>query len=355
MLPYIGVLLLLFYSVIFDRTKYEKVVFHFLSLILLAFCAFRVGGTGPADYDAYLRLYTKVANWEDVMDPTIHAELGFRLLSFIGNTVNYEGQFIIFSMALLSIIPVLWLINKYSYFPIASLLFWMPYFLTMNMHSSRISVAASFGLLFIVSFYKFKKINCLIFFLLALLFHSSAICLLLIFLTRLTYRTLLVSILLALLLSSVISPFILIADVFSLLGLEHIAWLIKSYISSEDYGYPMKLYDPRIILSLMSVFLIYNIRKSISLSFESYIFKVFFVGVILMLAFSSVTIIAWRLSYFYLVSCVLVIPLICKYYNFRFFNSLRCVRVMSIFFSFIYALYTLPIIIGAEPYSFYFG
>lgn len=355
MLPYIGVLLLLFYSVIFDRTKYEKVVFLSLSLMLIVFCAFRVGGTGPADYDAYLRLYTKVASWESVIDPTIHAELGFRILSFIGNVSGFEGQFIIFSMALLSMMPIFWLINKYSYYPIVSLLFWVPYFLTMNMHASRVSVAASFGFLFIVSFYKSNKFTCITFFLLAFLFHSSAICLLFIFLTRFSFRTLGSFIILALFFGIALNPLFLIADIFKIIGMDHIAWLIKSYISSEDYGYPMKLYDPRIILSLMSVFLIYNIRKSINHSFDFYIFKVFLVGVILMVAFSSVTIIAWRLSYFYLISCVLVIPLVCKYYNFRLFISFGRIRIMSLLYSFIYTLYTLPIILGAQPYKFYIG
>ncbi|MCS6237817.1 EpsG family protein [Shewanella baltica] len=355
MLPYIFFIIVLLISTIFDKTKFEKLTFLILSLFLLTFSAFRVGGTGLADYDAYLRLYSKIVNWESVIDPTIHAELGFRLLSFIGNAAGFEGQFIIFSMALLAAIPVLWLINKYSYYPIVSLLFWTPYFLTMNMHSSRISVAVSFGLLFIISFYESRKLSSVILFLIAVSFHSSAICLFLVFLTCFTYRTLLVLIVLALLFGLVFNPFFLIANVFSLIGMDHIAWLIKSYISSEDYGYPMKLYDPRIILSLMTTLLIYNIRKSVIHGFDSYIFKVFFVGVFLMIAFSSVTIIAWRLSYFYLVSCVLVIPLICKYYNFRFFNSFGHIRMMSVFYSFVYVLYTLPIILGAQPYRFYFG
>lgn len=355
MFPYLFFTMILFFSTIYDKSKVEKLVFQVLSLLLLMFSALRVGGTGPADYDAYLRLYSKVISWNSVIDPTIHAELGFRILSFVGNSAGFEGQFIIFSMALLSAIPVLWLIRKYSYYPIISLLFWFPYFLTMNMHASRLSVAASFGFLFIISFYKSSKFKCVMFFLLALLFHSSAICLLFIFFTRFTYRTLVSFIALAFLLGSVLNPLFLIADVFTYIGMEQVAWSIKSYMSSEDYGYPMKLYDPRIVLSLMTVFLIYNIRKSISHSFDSYMFKVFFVGVLVMISFSSVTIIAWRLSYFYLISCVLVIPLVCKYYNIRFFDSTGCIRIMSLFYSFIYVLYALPVILGAQPYKFYIG
>lgn len=355
MLPYISLLVLVFHSIIYDRTKYQKIAFFSLSFVLLIFCALRVGGTGLGDYDAYLRLYTKVIDWDDIIDPTIHAELGFRILAYFGNANGFESQFIISSMAILSIIPILWSINKYSCYPMGSLLFWMPYFLTMNMHASRVSVAAGFGLVFMISFYKKTGLLSLLFFLLAFAFHSSAICLLLVFFTRFSFRTLLSFIVFAILLGLIINPLFFIADIFTFLGAEKIAWLIRAYLSSEDYGYPMKMYDPRIFLSLITVFLIYNIRKTIRHSFDIYIFKIFLVGVLLIICFSSVTIIAWRISYFYLVSCVLVIPLVCKYYNFRFVNSIGPIRIMSLCYSVLYVLYALPIILGAQPYELYIG
>ena len=354
MLPYIFFLILLSASNIYDKTRFEKIIFLFLSLMLFAFSAFRVGGTGPGDYDAYLRLYSKVTTWEGVVDPTIHAELGFRLLSFMGNYAGFDGQFVIFIMAFLSAFPVMWLINKYSNYPIGSLLIWIPYFLTMNMHSSRVSVAASFGLLFIVSFYKSKKLSSIVFFLLAFSFHSSAICLVFIFLTRFSFRYLVSFIIMSLLFGVLLNPLVFIANIFEVVGMGHISWLITSYMSSEDYGYPMKIYDPRIILSFITVFLIYNIRNSVVNRFDFYIFKVFLIGVILMVGFSSVTIIAWRLSYFYLISCVIVIPLISKYYNERFFLSFGYIRLASLFFVFTYCLYAFPLILSSLPYKFYF-
>lgn len=355
MLPYLLIFFSLYSSIIYDRTKFEKLVFVFLSFVLFIFSAFRVGGTGPADYDAYLRLYSKVASWENVVDPTIHAEAGFRILSYVGNAAGFDGQFIIFSMALLSAFPIMWVIHKYSCYRIISLLVWMPYFLTMNMHASRVSVAAAFGLLFIINYYYSKKIISLLFLLLAISFHSSAICLLLVFLTKLTYRQLMSVFCISIFFGFTMNPLILIADAFKLVGLDIISWMIVSYISSDDYGYPMKFYDPRIILGVVTIFLIYNIRKSIVDAFDNYVFKLFFIGMILIILFSSVTIIAWRLSYFYLISCVLVIPLICKYYNYRFSVSLGYIRVMSNFYSLIYVLYVFPIVYNAQSYGFYLG
>jgi len=224
----------------------------------------------------------------------------------------------------------------------------------MNMHASRVSVAAGFGLFFIASIYHSKKISSLVFLTLAIMFHNSAICLCLIFLTRLSYQKLLILLILAIFVGVIINPLSFIVNFFDVIGLTNFSWMITSYTASEDYGYPMRLYDPRIALSLITALLIYNIRESLNNDFENYILKVYFIGVLLMVTFSSVTIIAWRVSYFYLISCVLVIPIICKYYNNRFFNSTQRAGIMSITYSLVYILYTLPIIFGAQVYDFYF-
>lgn len=68
-------------------------------------------------------------------------------------------QYIIVAMATLALIPVTYIIYKYSPYKILSLLIWMPYFLAMNMQTSRTSVAAAFGLLFMILYYK-KKMAC---------------------------------------------------------------------------------------------------------------------------------------------------------------------------------------------------
>ena len=354
MFPYLTILLLVLMSVIYDKSKVEKPIYYLLCIILLFFSAFRVGGTGPDDYDVYLRLYSHVKSWIDVIDPDIHAEIGFRLLSYFGNIFSLDPQFIIIAMALLAFVSISLVISKQSYYPILSLLIWLPYFLTMNMHSSRVSVSAGFGLLCINAYIHSNKFRTAVFFFIALSFHSSALILLILPLTKLSYRTLIGTLFFATMLATLLNIFSAIASVFSTLGYSKIAWAIENYQSSSDYGYSMSIYDPRILLSLLICLLIYNIRHSINVKVDHYYFKTYYIGTIILIAFSSVTILSWRLSYFYLITSVLVVPKISYYYNVRLFKSLNHVRLMTLFMSIIYAIYTVSFIVIAQPYSFYF-
>lgn len=72
----------------------------------------------------------------------------------LGHSLGLGEQYIIVAMATLALIPVTYIIYKYSPYKILSLLIWMPYFLAMNMQTSRTSVAAAFGLLFMILYYK---------------------------------------------------------------------------------------------------------------------------------------------------------------------------------------------------------
>ncbi|MGP5271845.1 EpsG family protein [Psychrobacter faecalis] len=354
MFPYLTILSLVLMSAIFDKSKVEKPIYYLLCITLLFFSAFRVGGTGPEDYDVYLRLYSHVKSWIDVIDPNIHAEIGFRLLSYFGNIFNLDPQFIIIAMAFLAFGSVFLVVSKQSYYPILSLLIWLPYFLTMNMHSSRVSVSAGFGLLCINAYMHSNKLRTAIFFFTAVSFHSSALILLILPLTKLSYRTLIGMLLIAIVLGNLLNIFPAIESVFSFLGYSRIAWAIEAYQTSSDYGYAMSLYDPRILLCLLICLLIYNIRHSVNLNIDHYYFKTYYIGTIILIAFSSITILSWRLSYFYLITSVLVIPKISYYYNIRLFESLSHVRLMTLFMSIVYAAYTILFISIAEPYSFYF-
>ncbi|GIA60108.1 EpsG family protein [Vibrio cholerae] len=354
MLPYIGVLVLLTNATIYDKTKYQSIVFFCLALCLILFSGLRVGGTGPADYDAYLRLYSQVTDWNLVVDPQIHAEFGFRLLSFLGNFLDFDGQFIIFAMAALSSIPIFIIILRYSCYPILSLVIWMPYFLAMNMHSSRISVAAAFCLCFVISFYEKKRLASMVFFFVALAFHSSSIAILAVLMTKFKLKSLCVIGFLFFALSSFIDPFSFLSNAFSFLGASRISWFIDSYVGSSDYGYPMKIYDPRILLNLGILCLIYNIIRSVNNYFHIYIFKISVLGIIFLLLFSSATIIAWRVSYLFLLAGVISIPILFQYYNFRVFYIYGFKRVFSISFGLVFFVYSLTLVLKSLPYSFYF-
>ncbi|EKO3621481.1 EpsG family protein [Vibrio metschnikovii] len=354
MLPYISIIFLLLAFSVFDKTKFENIAFIFFSFALVIFSGFRVGGTGPGDYDAYIRLYYQVSDWYAVVDPKIHAEIGFRLMSYLGNLMNFEGHFIILTMALLSSVPIIIIVKNYSCYPILSLIVWIPYFLTMNMHSSRIAVAAAFCLCFFISTYYRRFIFSVFFSVVAIAFHTSSLVIILLFLVRFKIKTLFFLFMISFVVGGLFSPFSILTHILSIIGLERASWFVESYKSSSDYGYPMAVYDPRILLNIGVSLLIFNIRKSVSNPFHEYIFKLTFIGTIIMLLFSSVTIMAWRVSYLFLLSTVISIPILCQYYNYRLFYFLNAKRIASIIFGVVFLIYALPIVFTSLPYQFYF-
>ncbi|GEM_PF-974224 len=356
MFPYLILLAFLFFLSGFDRTKLEKLFFAVLLLWLLIFSAFRVGGTGAGDYENYILLYSRIQDWNSVINPDVHTEIGFRILAWLGNIIGLDSQFIIASMAFLSLSVVGCVIYKHSPLRIFSLVCWMPYFLSMNMHSSRISVAAAFGLLFLICFHCRKYFESFILFVVAVSFHSSALILLLVFFTRLTIGSLVLILFCSLILLNFINPVYMLGLLFSSFGMERYASFINIYLASAEYGYPLKLYDPRIVLALGVVLLIVNIRKTIVAGNDESLFlflcKLYIVGVIVMTIFSSVTIMAWRASYYFLIAGVVVIPFVAGKYDQRFLSACSVNRIMSLIFLVLYSVFSLGVINASEPYTF---
>lgn len=299
---------------LFDRYRLGRILFYLLTSILLVTLTMRGTGTGLADYDAYKRIYSNITSWNSVVFPSEHVEIGYRLLSFLGNTLGFAPQYIIIVMGVLSLLPVIYLINKYSPYRSYSLLVWLPYILTMNLQASRISVAAAFGLCFLVFAYQAKKKLAIILFFAAISFHLSAGVLLLSVLAFLSVNALFGFLVFV----SFISMFFdlpgMVGSLFTFLGQDLLAYKFSVYISSEDYGYPMVIYDPRVIFVLFVSIFIFLIRRRVFDRFHIFLFKIFIIGAILMMAFLDVTMLAWRLSYLFLIVGVLVVPLVSKYY-----------------------------------------
>lgn len=352
MLPYFGLLFTIATMTIFDGKKIDKFIFFILVIWMFIFSAFRMGGTGEGDYDTYQRLYLLLNSFDSVLNPEVHVEIGFRFLSFLGNYVGFGEQYIIICMAFLALLPVVYVIYNYSPYKILSLLIWIPYFLTMNMHSSRTSVAAAFGLLFIVFSYEKKNIVALLCFLVALSFHSAAWILLLVLLVRVDFYKLLIIVLLMLLMLLFTSPLEILMTFLSLIGANSLSSALELYLHSEDYGYPMAIYDPRILSSIGMLLLIFQYKNKLFESYDEYYFKVYLIGVILMVLFSSVVIMSWRLSYYFLLIGVIVIPYIAKNMNIMIQKNSNNARVISFLFTILYCLYAIPIILQALPYQF---
>lgn len=355
MIPYLFLLLTTTSATLFSSLRYEKAFFYLISIFLLIISAFRVGGTGTGDYEEYQRLYLLINNWHSVINPHIHVEFGFRLVSYLGNLASLHPQFIILFMAASSTIIVATIIYKHSSYRLLSLLVWLPYFLTMNMQTSRISVAAAFGLLFMVSFQKKNIIYSIFFLLLAISFHSSSLILILIFLTYLSLNKLFLLCFIAIFSSLIGSPFDFIASGFNFIGLDRYAGFINIYLASNEYGYPMPIYDPRILLGFIILFFTFRIRSIIYKTPQEFYFKIFTIGVFIMILFSSVTILAWRASYFFLLSGVLVVPWLTKIYDYLGLKNRGIDHSGTLLFSLIYFTFAVSIVFKSQPYYFFFN
>lgn len=350
MWPYIALVSAIALMTFFDKKRGNNFIFFFLVFWMLVFSAFRVGGTGTGDYENYLNLYNNINSWEQVVNPDVHAEFGFRILALLGNLWNFPEQFIILSMAVLSIVPIIYVVYKYSPYKVLSLLIWMPYFFTMNMHSSRISVAAAFGLLFLISFAR-RNIS-ISYFIIAVLFHYSAFALISVFLTRIKLGLFLLLLIFSFIVFIFIPPFEFIIKFLDLISAQRLSSFVQIYLESEEYGYKMALYDPRILLGILISILVLNIKNSFINETEYVFCKIFLVGVLIMMVFSEVTIMAWRVSYYFLLVGIILIPIISERYNIKFRKYIGSNRLMSFIFALVYLLYVTPIVINAEPYEF---
>lgn len=353
MIPYFSVLFAIVFSSLYDKNKLEKIIFIVLCILLIIFSAFRFGGTGSGDYDAYIRLYGLIDSFDKVINPEVHAEIGFRFLSYIGNVLGFEGQFIIAAMAVISCVVICTVIYNYSQYRNFSLLILMPYFLTMNMHSARISVAAAFGLVFFISLYKKNKLLSFLSFIIAVSFHSSAAILVLSFLSYFSIGFLLIISFFLVCFILIISPFEIVGYIFNFIGLNKLSVFLNIYLNSEEYGYPMKMYDPRIILTLGTVFLILLAKNKLVNYIDGFFIKIYILGFIVLLSFSDVTILAWRASYYFLIVGVIVIPALAKSYNDSGYYKHGLKRTASLLFLFLYFLYSAYIAINSEPYKFF--
>ncbi|HHF2865962.1 TPA: EpsG family protein [Vibrio alginolyticus] len=354
MLPYLALLLLLLFSIIFDNTKYKWKVFHINSFFLFLFCAFR--GNGDGDYFTYIEYSKLIVSVNDVLDFTFPMEIGFRIISFFLNSLNLGGQGVIILMSMLSLFPTFYIISKLSDKPSLSLLVFFPFFLIMDMHSSRTAVAAAFGLLGALSLFENRNVKASIFFAIAISFHSSAIILCLLFFRRCKLSSIIIMMIFSLVFQSVYGVKELLLTILDSLGLDFFRMKVEIYLSQEDYVYDIPLYDPRNVLQIIiSLLVIYYYRsiRTMSQSFE--LNKMFAFGCVVFILFSDLAIFSIRLSYFFLITSYIVVPILSHRLDLNCERSSLPRLSGSYLFAFAYSLMASAIIFSYVEYVFYFG
>lgn len=165
-------------SIIYKKKKMLSnilIMSSFLILLIFVGCRYYVG----TDYESYLNIYNTVSSFDVSELNLIDIELGAKLL-FKLIYILFDNQYLIFiGLALLTLYPIYKANKLYDYKYLGySILTYCFMFLPFCMNGMRQGVAMSFILLAFAYLFKNKKINMIMAFIIAFMFHKSSILLL---------------------------------------------------------------------------------------------------------------------------------------------------------------------------------
>ena len=323
----------------------NRTITYFLVILIVLLSGLRATSVG-IDTEVYIRRYL---NEQYVEEPL------YNLLQYICFKLNLSGNGFIFANALLTYVPLSFVILKKSTNPSYSILLYIiysVYFYVNSMNVLRNAIACSFFLVFLVYYENRQYKTSIVFALVSSLFHYSAFTAVLIALSARMIKGISSRMMSFLLFSSLIigqfasfasEILVILLNNFDFLGVitEYSGYIDNvSYNTSNTIGLIMLL-APNII----SAYLIYS-RKTRN----NYFFVIYFIGVI----FTNLFI---HLQFFYRISLYLVLPLIIclpEAYN---KNQLN--KIAATLFTILLAIYFICFIMqsdsaGVFPYKFYF-
>lgn len=333
--------------------KYFTTLLMFLFLFF--FSSFR--GSGDGDYFTYLEYSKAVTSIETVLNNNFPMEIGFRVISYIGNLFNFSSQFVIMVMNLISLILIFKFIMKYSQNWILSIFLFLPHFFMFDMHAARTAVAIGITTLSIKYLFKGNiwKYSLIIF--LASCFHSVALVMLPVYFFR-KYSILKFT---NIFLIIILIPFSYLIDFLNLIiffssqiGIGNITEKLLNYSSSLEFGYPFNLLDPRFLLLLlffsMAVYL-FNSKKPDK--FVSMWSLMVWVAMILILLLRSNTFITYRSMSFYNLYLILLIPEILLKIKDMYGKVVYLIAYILI--SVVYLVFCIVLVRGYPEYVFFFN
>lgn len=346
-----------------NKMIYIKTIF----IILFLFVACR--GNGSGDYFTYLEYSDQIRSIGDVLNYNFPMEIGFRLISYIKNIINAPDQFVIIVMAAISVGATYFMIVKTSNHMLLSVFIFLPIMLQFDMHATRSGVAASLGL---IAMYHFKNKNWkqfILFMIMAISFHRSSLVILCIptyyFIREKCYLTIRkeVKIQILLIIIAILPLFSIVFQVLPLLNIDNVLFQkLENYLFFSRFSYPIKLYDPRIILSFaifLSSALVYYKTKKEDLHYVN-VFSFF--GLLFMLLFKDSTFLSLRLSSFFDRGSIYYVPVLIDQFDKCIKNSpLKNYNLIRIFFKYKYVLasliyivlYSALVFITCVPYYFF--
>lgn len=294
--------------VIKGQKRHEIQLWIFVLIALLIFAGIR--GDGHGDYWAYLRSGGSIKSLYDVFNNNLRMEYGYCVLALIINKLHLPAQTIIFAMNVISLSCIGVFIKRYSRLPIFSLFLFLPFYFQFDMHSSK--TACALGIFSLATPYVInrKPIKFLMVLLAAILFHfEAAIGVFLYFLPLVEIS--MKSGLIILLIDTIIALPNL-TDTIALFILKNLGWeaLYIRYISyTQNYSsYAANLYDPRYILCFGLFLLSCLYIKSDNKAYKRLLINSSFFTIFIMIFFSNHMGMVTRLSAFYHIYSIILIP-----------------------------------------------
>ena len=290
----------------------SKIRFYVGLIILFLFAALR--GVSNGDYDAYLTRGKEIDSLYKIIYNNTNMELGYCFLYYLINLFHLLEQTIIISMNFISILCISKFINKYSENKCLSLLLFLPLYFQFDMQAARTAVAISITVLGVN--YIFKRrffFFCLTIFL-AMLFHRSAVVvfpLYFIYNLRVSLLAGLTSIVASVCYVKLIGMDNTVLYILKTLRLNNFYAKYFGYVNNKRFGYPFSLVDPRLLLCIL-VYVVSKVICKNSNKAEKFFINCGLMNVLIMILFSEHTIFCCRLSAYFNVYCIIIVPLILK-------------------------------------------
>ena len=289
---------------------------------LFLFAAFR--GNGNGDYFAYLDRGVYISTIQDVLyNRKIGMEIGYRWIVYVVRLLRLPRQFVVVFMNAISFSCIATFIKRYSKDWCLSLLLFIPLFFQFDMHAARAAVAIGFCAVGFKYIKERKFVKYIATIVIACMFHLSALISIPLYFfygKRIKLKSGLLILMVELLVIRFLGIYTLMARLFTLLHLDYFAEKLIAYTSSETYGYTMNLYDPRIWIGIF-VFLFSCTTVPEKNEDEIFMTNAVFMYSFILILFSNTTFFAYRLSAFYYIYILLLIPSIVLKYHYHSANE----------------------------------
>lgn len=324
MWPYFALVALIILLQIRINSRMVKIQFYIGIIALFIFAACR--GNDNGDYFAYLNYGWDIRTWSDVLYTHQAMEIGYRMIAFVINWIGLPRQAIIMAMNFISLSCIFAFIRRYSENWCLSLLVFLPLFFQFDMHAARTAVAISISALCMGYALDKKLMKFIVTMLFAMMFHSAAIIVLPLYLLPYIKFDILFGVFLIvfdMLFVKIIGFDRIAIGLLELLGLNRFRdrYLEYSVVKADRYGYKFSLADPRLLI-LIVIFVIAVITIKNRGKMENMLINCCLANILLLILFSEHTALACRLSAFYNVYVIVLIPSIMESLSERF----RCYK-----------------------------